>query len=314
MYPQSFLCEETKIQQDVSSERKLCETSEKAIWNSRFTSCIFFFFLSTKSRNKPETYHCYVTELVSRCNGIVIEYASSSDPPWMCVVGENNKLILLTFVSHGIHGFLYIAYVYTLTHSVYRYNGVWYMLVLTFPQQLLFTHVIKSQHSSNTHEYATLIRTNRERYLVDNCLVHQFHWRAICVDSVNMKGFHLINVLGNDQSYYAKDIIVAKPQHCRVLIIKQKVWLSSLVTRATTSFYTVKKQLCWIANLPYVNIFLFEYRTFVKLMKIFSFFLIRHLVFRVATKNYQKILNFLKKVRYRSKFHEIQVLSQVDFS
>ena len=42
--PRSFFCEETKIKQCTFLKTKLCEISEEAIWESRFTS--FFLFCS----------------------------------------------------------------------------------------------------------------------------------------------------------------------------------------------------------------------------------------------------------------------------
>ena len=38
MYLRSFLCEEAKIEQRTPSKKELCEISEGAIWESRFTS------------------------------------------------------------------------------------------------------------------------------------------------------------------------------------------------------------------------------------------------------------------------------------
>ena len=37
MYPRNFLCEEAKIKQRTSPKKELCESSEEAIWKSRFT-------------------------------------------------------------------------------------------------------------------------------------------------------------------------------------------------------------------------------------------------------------------------------------
>ena len=38
MYPRSFLYEEVKIKQRTRLKKELCEISEEAIWESRFTS------------------------------------------------------------------------------------------------------------------------------------------------------------------------------------------------------------------------------------------------------------------------------------
>ena len=45
MYPQSFLCEDAEIQQHTSLQKKLCETGEEAVWESRFKS--FFCFINS---------------------------------------------------------------------------------------------------------------------------------------------------------------------------------------------------------------------------------------------------------------------------
>ena len=45
MYPRSILCEEAKIKQRTPLYKELCEISEKAIWESGFTS--FFLLLFT---------------------------------------------------------------------------------------------------------------------------------------------------------------------------------------------------------------------------------------------------------------------------
>ena len=45
MYPRSFLCEEAKIKQHTSSKKELCEISEKAMWESRFTC--FLYWMNT---------------------------------------------------------------------------------------------------------------------------------------------------------------------------------------------------------------------------------------------------------------------------
>ena len=39
MYPWSFPCEKAKIEQRSSAKKQLCKIGEKAIWESRFTSC-----------------------------------------------------------------------------------------------------------------------------------------------------------------------------------------------------------------------------------------------------------------------------------
>ena len=44
MYPRSFLCEEAKIKQRTPLKKELCEIGEEAIWESRFTSFLFFYF------------------------------------------------------------------------------------------------------------------------------------------------------------------------------------------------------------------------------------------------------------------------------
>ena len=43
LYPKNILCEEAKIEH-ISSEKKVCETDEKAIWEYRFT-CFFLLYL-----------------------------------------------------------------------------------------------------------------------------------------------------------------------------------------------------------------------------------------------------------------------------
>ena len=46
MYPRSLLCEEAKIEQRTLLKKKLCKIGEKAIWESRFTYCLY---LSTQN-------------------------------------------------------------------------------------------------------------------------------------------------------------------------------------------------------------------------------------------------------------------------
>ena len=46
MYPRNFRCEGAKIKQRTPFKKELCEIGEEAIWESRFTSfLIFFYFL-----------------------------------------------------------------------------------------------------------------------------------------------------------------------------------------------------------------------------------------------------------------------------
>ena len=42
MYPRSFLCEEAEIKQGTLLKKELFEIGEEAIWESRFTSFLFF--------------------------------------------------------------------------------------------------------------------------------------------------------------------------------------------------------------------------------------------------------------------------------
>ena len=42
MYSRSFLCEEAKIKQRTPLKKELCEIGEEAIWESRFTSFLFY--------------------------------------------------------------------------------------------------------------------------------------------------------------------------------------------------------------------------------------------------------------------------------
>ena len=42
MYPRSFLCEEAKIKQRTPLQKELCEIGKEAIWESRFTSFLYF--------------------------------------------------------------------------------------------------------------------------------------------------------------------------------------------------------------------------------------------------------------------------------
>ena len=49
MYPRSFLCEEAKIKQRTPLKKELCEIGEEAIWESRFTSFLLFFWLKKTS-------------------------------------------------------------------------------------------------------------------------------------------------------------------------------------------------------------------------------------------------------------------------
>ena len=45
MYPRSFLCEEAEIKQRTPLKKELCEISEEAVWESRFTSFLLFIYL-----------------------------------------------------------------------------------------------------------------------------------------------------------------------------------------------------------------------------------------------------------------------------
>ena len=58
MYPRSFLCEEAKIKQRTSWQKRLCEISEEAIWESRSTS--FFFIVTSNFSNATylRSFHC----------------------------------------------------------------------------------------------------------------------------------------------------------------------------------------------------------------------------------------------------------------
>ena len=66
MYRRSFLCEEAKIKQRTPLKKELCEISEEAIWESRFTS--FFISLTAKrpSDDQSKRYLQFCRQLVEK--------------------------------------------------------------------------------------------------------------------------------------------------------------------------------------------------------------------------------------------------------
>lgn len=48
------------------------------------------------------SHHSDISEFVGGSDGVVVEYASGSDPSGMCIVGEHDKLIFLSLVSYGV--------------------------------------------------------------------------------------------------------------------------------------------------------------------------------------------------------------------
>ena len=81
MYPRSFLCEEAKIKQRTPLKKELCEIGEEAIWESRFTSFFFYFFIVRSNYRNSMYPRSFLSEEAK------IKYRTSSKKE-LCEIGE----------------------------------------------------------------------------------------------------------------------------------------------------------------------------------------------------------------------------------
>lgn len=65
-----------------------------------------------------DTNDCNVAKLVGTSDSVVIHDTGCGDPSRVGIVGENNKLVLLTLVPDGKNGFLDIPNVDSVSNSV----------------------------------------------------------------------------------------------------------------------------------------------------------------------------------------------------
>ena len=94
------------------------------------------------------TYNCNIAKFVSRGYSIEVKDCGCCYPTWMCVIGKDDELILLSFVPDHIYTFLHIRHKYTVSHCLDIHNKIWNMLKHEASQRPL-----DILHQSNIEQY-----------------------------------------------------------------------------------------------------------------------------------------------------------------
>lgn len=101
----------------------------------------------------------------------------------MSVIGKDNQLIFLSLVPDSVHRFLHVANINSLSDSVYADDCVWYVLVLALSKQLLFTHVVQSEHATDANEDTALISTDRQWNFIDRSAMNELEIQTVWANS-----------------------------------------------------------------------------------------------------------------------------------